>query len=196
MVNVTISLPEALKNKMDEHRDVNWSKLCRKAIEAYISTLENPIPKMKVELREVGFGFAKGKPGLRLHLSFKNEMTTQLVLDRMLFDVDFIPTSGTTLSVGSSVEVRKCIVPIGRWSVLHFIGVDPDTILLLDEQLARTFHCAAHIEMFFEGFKEAYTESHAIKIPIDEWREFVELVVKNEKERVKIREKRLLEIMG
>lgn len=79
--------------------------------------------------------------------------------------------------------------------MLHFIEADPNTMLLVDEQLARTFQCAANIEMFFEGFNESYTTSRVIKIPIDEWREFVKLVLKTEKEKMKIRAKRLSEII-
>ena len=178
---------------MDEHPDVNWSKVCREAIDAYISILENPIPKIKIELREVRFGYAKGKPGLLLHLSLKNEMNRQLVLDRMFFEVDFIPTPGTTLSVGSSAQMDKRDIPMGRWVMIPFIEVDPDAILFTDEQLARTFQCAAHIMAFFEDFKVSYNTSLSIKVPIDEWRRFVEVVLKNEKEKMKIRAKRLSE---
>ena len=191
MVNVTISVPEALKSRMEAHPDVNWSKVCREAIDTYIRMLENPIPDIKVELREVRFGYAKGKPGLLLDLSFKNEMNTQLVLDRMLFKVDFIPSPATTLSVGSGVEMNKRNIPMGKWVTIPFVEIDPDVILRLDVQLDRTFQCAAHIKAFFEGFKEAYITSHVIKVPIDEWQRFVELVVKDEREKMKIREMRL-----
>ena len=191
MVHVTISLPEALKHDMDEQPDVNWSKVCREAISAHIRLLENPYPEIKAELGEVRFVYQKGKPGLILDLAFKNEMRTQLMLDRILFDVDFIPTPGTTLSVGSSVEVRKLYVPAGKWLKRAFIDVDPDVIFLLDRQLTRPFQCRALITAFFEDFKEAYTISRAVKVPIYDWREFVDLVVKTEKERMGIREKRL-----
>ena len=180
MVNITISISETLKSKMETHSDVNWSKVCREAIDTYIRVLENPYPEIKVELREVRFGYDKGKPGIRLDLSFKNEMKTQLVLDRMLFEVDFIPTPETSLSVGSGVEMNKRNVPMGKWAMIPFMEINPDTILSLDFQLKRTFQCSAHITAFFEDFKEPYTTSHVIKVPIDEWRRFVEDVVKHE----------------
>ena len=197
MVNVTISLPEALKNKMDEHPDVNWSKVCREAIGAHIRLLENPYPEIKVELREVRFGYVKGKPGLRLHLSLKNEVTTQLVLDRMLFEVDFNPieTPETRFSVGSSIEVNKHDVPSGRWAIIPFVEVDPDRILLVDESLSRTFQCVVNIVAFFERFQVPLTVTRSVKIPIDEWREFVKLVLKTEKEKMRIKRKKLSEII-
>lgn len=196
MVNVTISLPEALKRKMDEHSDVNWSKVCREAIGAYIRLLENPCPEIKVELREVRFGYVKGKPGVRLHLSFKNEMTTKLVLDRMLFEVEFCPieTPETRFSVGSNIEMEKHDVPSGRWAIIHFVEVDPDTIFLVDETLSRTFQCVVNIVAFFERFQVPLTVNRSVKIPIDEWREFVELVLKTEKEKTRIRKKKLSEV--
>lgn len=195
MVTFTISLPAVLKDKMDAHPKENWSKVCREAIDVYIRMLENPIPDIKLELREIRFGYAKGiKPGLWLDLSFRNEVNMQLMLDRVLFEVDFRPMPAETLSVGLSVDMRKHIIPLGKWVMTPFIEVDPDVILSLDERLSRSFQCAAHITVFFEGFKEAYTTSLAVKIPIDEWRRFVEWVVKNEKEKMEIKKKRLSEI--
>lgn len=195
MVNVTISVPEVLKSKMDKHSDVNWSKVCRGAIDTYIKLLENPIPNIKMELDEVRFGYAKGKPGLFLDLVCKNEMNTQLILDRIFFEVDFHPTPGITLSIGSSEEMRKRIIPMGKWIMIPHVEVDSDTILRVDEQLARTFQCAVLITGFFEGFREAFTINRAVKVPIDEWRRFVELVMRTEKEKMKIRKKRLSEIV-
>jgi len=195
MVNVTISVPETLKSKMDEHPDVNWSKVCREAIDTHIRWLENPIPNIKIELDEVRFGYQNGKPGLLLDLSFKNEMQRELMLDRMFLEVEFRPTPGITFYIGSSEEMRRRIVPRGKWVMIPHVDVDPDTILRVDEQLARTFVCAVLITGFFEGFKEAYTINRAVKVPIDEWRRFVELVLKTEKEKAKIRKKRLSEIL-
>ena len=180
---------------MNEHPEANWSKVCREAIEAYIRMLKNPIPELKVEFSEVRFGYNKGKPGLWLDLPFKNKMNTELMLDRMLFEVDFIPAPAETLSVESSVEMRKHNIPIGKWVMIPFMEVEPDIILRLDEHLARTFQCAIHITMFFEGFKEAYTTSCTVKVPIDEWRRFVQQVVKNEKKKMRIKRKRLEEII-
>jgi hypothetical protein len=155
--------------------------------------LENPVPELKVELREVRFGYQKGKPELILDFSLLNEMKMELMLDRMLFEVNFHPTSGITLEIGSGVEIKKRIVPMGKWLMSPHLEIDPDIILRVDEQLTETFQCSASIMAFFEDFKEAYTMSFAIKIPHDEWQKFVELVLRNEKEKKNIREKRLAE---
>lgn len=195
MVNFTISLPEALKNRMDAHPKENWSKICREAIDVYIKMLENPLPDIKAELREVRFGYAKGKPCLLLDLVFRNKMNMQLVLDRILFEVDFIPTPGTTLNIASGVEMRKQTIPMGKWVMIPHVEIDPDMILRADEQLIRTFQCATHITAFFEDLKLPYTASQAIKVPIDEWREFVERVVKIEKQKVAMRKNRLKKVV-
>lgn len=192
-VNVTISVPEALKSRMDAHPKENWSKVCRDAIEARIRMLENPVPDMKVELREVRFGYQKGKPGLFLDFSFKNEMNTQLILDRMFFEVDFHPTPGITVDIGSSVELRKRIIPMGKYPMFPHVEVDLDTVLRVDEQLVRPFQCAVLITGFFEGFKDAYTINRSVKVPIYEWREFVKLVMKTEKEKIRVRKEQLKE---
>ena len=33
MVNVTLSVPEALKKEMERHREINWSEVARRAFE-------------------------------------------------------------------------------------------------------------------------------------------------------------------
>lgn len=40
MPNVTISVSKAVKDKMDEQEDVNWSAVCRMAIEGKIEDLD------------------------------------------------------------------------------------------------------------------------------------------------------------
>jgi hypothetical protein len=83
---------------------------------------------------------------------------------------------------------------MGKWVTIPHVEIDPDIILRVDEQLARTFQCAVHVMAFFEDFQDAYTDSRSIKVPIDEWRRFIEVVIKTEKEKIEIRQKRLLGI--
>ncbi|MEK6895806.1 MAG: hypothetical protein AABX48_04780 [Nanoarchaeota archaeon] len=40
MVNITLSVPEELKKKMERHKIINWSALAREAIEKRIIILE------------------------------------------------------------------------------------------------------------------------------------------------------------
>lgn len=40
MVNVTVSVPEVMKDKMDEFSEINWSEVARRAFMQKISDLE------------------------------------------------------------------------------------------------------------------------------------------------------------
>ena len=40
MVNVTVSVPEVMKDKMDEFAEINWSEVARRAFTQKISDLE------------------------------------------------------------------------------------------------------------------------------------------------------------
>ena len=40
MPTITISLPKELKERLDKHKDVNWSEVFRRAIEKKVTYLE------------------------------------------------------------------------------------------------------------------------------------------------------------
>lgn len=40
MVNITLSVPEELKKKMDEFPEINWSEVARKSIRERVALLE------------------------------------------------------------------------------------------------------------------------------------------------------------
>lgn len=194
MVNVTISLPEDLKKKMDVHPEMNWSKVCREAIHTRLRILENPTPEISVELKDIDLTFEKGKPGIRFNLTIKNKMKTRITLDRILLNVDFIPTPGTQVSVASDVYLHKTNFNPGARGFLLFLPIDVDTILRINETLDRPFNCNVAFTAFFEDFKEPKDTSLGQRIPIYDWRKFFDRVVKNEKELMEIKEKRNLKI--
>ena len=48
MVSITLSVPEELKNEMDEHPEMNWSEIARQAIKEKLTILR----KMDIILKE------------------------------------------------------------------------------------------------------------------------------------------------
>ena len=193
MVNVTISVTEELKARMDRWPDTNWSKVCREAIDTYIKTLENPIPQVEATLKEAKCDYEKGKPGLRLTLRFRNNMKTTIRLDRILYDVNFIPTPGTKISAGSDVYLRKkSFIAGSTHGIQPFMEIDADRLLKIDESITRSFQCNVELVSFFEGFRDPYVVGLETLIPYDFWRYFIERVLKNEKESLEIRNKRIL----
>ena len=195
MVNVTISVTEELKTRMDEHAEVNWSKICREAIDTCIRTLENPIPQVEMTLKEVECNYKMGKPGLRLTLHFRNNMKTAIMLDRILYEINFIPTPGTMLSVGSGVYLHKQSFAAGSACEINpFMEIDAYTFFRIDQNITHTFRCDIELVSFFEGFRRPYVARLQAQIPLDFWRRFVKLVMKNERESLETRNKMMRKI--
>ncbi len=40
MVNITLAIPEDLKEKLQKHKEVNWSAITRRALEEYLKRIE------------------------------------------------------------------------------------------------------------------------------------------------------------
>jgi hypothetical protein len=40
MVNITISIPDELRNKMKRHSEIKWSEVVRKSLASYVDQLE------------------------------------------------------------------------------------------------------------------------------------------------------------
>jgi len=40
MVNITLAIPESLKEKLQEHKEINWSAVTRKALEEHLIRIE------------------------------------------------------------------------------------------------------------------------------------------------------------
>jgi len=40
MVNITLTIPDELKAKLQKHREVNWSAVTRRALEEHLKTVE------------------------------------------------------------------------------------------------------------------------------------------------------------
>ena len=65
MVNLTISIPDDLCEKMKRHSEVKWSEVVRKALVIYLDRLEIvdggiiPMKKMAQKLRASGFDVSK-----------------------------------------------------------------------------------------------------------------------------------------
>lgn len=60
MANITISIPQKLREKMKKHSEVKWSEVVRKALTDYVDRLEEveggvvPIEKLAEELKDSG----------------------------------------------------------------------------------------------------------------------------------------------
>ena len=182
MPNVTISVPDGLKAEMDTLSEVNWSEICRKAIARYIAERKNPTPKIELDLREATldpYHYKTGYPTLTIPIRIHNKTQSEIMVDRILFDVRFVRSDGHQYVLGSSYDLYKRI--IGGNSVgeaLAHTTLPKEKIASLEGELASTFYCYISCAVFVEGFRNPYNQEVKTRIPIDDWKELVERVLK------------------
>lgn len=188
MVNVTISITEELKAEMDKYPEVNWSKVCRDAIDTYIRIIENPSPQVEFELKDVRLQWLGVEPRLQLDLHIRNNMKSEVVLDRLFYEVIFLTSRGSEFNIGSDVYLMKKSFS-GTVAIYPFMRINPSKMLQVSLDITRTFACRVQFQAFFEGFKEPYNTQKEAQIPIDFWQRFIKQVVDNEKQIAEIRNK-------
>jgi len=181
-VNVTISVSDELKAEMDNFPEVSWSEICRKAISRYISERKNPTPAIELDIRDVRLDtyHASGYPTLTATLRIHNKMNTEVIVDRILFDVRFSsPQTDKTFRVGSSFDLNRRIVfsnSVGQAQL--FLPVFREKIESLEGEFASTFPCMIGCIVIANGFKNPYNQEVRTEIPIDKWKEFTKKALK------------------
>lgn len=177
MVNVTVSVSDDLKAEMDKYPNVNWSEVTRKAFQTYIQNLKKSYPPLEVEIKGVRIGYDKAlmKPLMILHLNITNKLGSKIVIDRMLFRVEFCKEySRAQLQGAFQLESLK-FHPISEETTVRVI-LYPDVNMLrrLRDKMNKTFWLYIVTEIYVQGFDSPEIKVPYIKIPIDEWKEQVE----------------------
>ncbi|MFX0210848.1 MAG: hypothetical protein ACFFDT_33020 [Candidatus Hodarchaeota archaeon] len=176
MPNVTISVPDSLKTEMDEFTEVSWSQICRDAISRYIAERKNPTPKIELDLLRAVLkakDFHQGYTSLNLSLRIHNKMDFEIIVDRIIFHVDFWK-GNTVYAMGNSFDIHKII--INSTSTVNkstYLNIYKEKIYELEDLFDSTFPCRIRCVVFVEGFKQPYNTELRTRIPIDEWLEVV-----------------------
>jgi len=181
MPNVTISVTEELKAEMDKLHEVSWSEICRKAISRYIAQRNNPMPRIELELRNstiTHYSFQTGYPTLSLDLKIHNRMDSEITVDRILADARFVKDSNY-LAIGNAHDLRKKnIQPNSSGPATIHLRLPEEKIRELKDEFKSTFDCRVFCYVFVEGFKNEYNGEIKTSIPIDQWNDIVNIVMK------------------
>lgn len=182
MPNVTISVPDSLKAKMDTLSEVNWSEICRKAISRYIAQRKNPTPKIELDLREVrldSHGYQTGYPTLTVPLRIHNKMESEITIDRILYTIQSITEDGHQYILGSGCDLYKRIIDSNSIDTATIRSPLPnEKIASLKNVFTSTFRCVIRCIVFVDGFRNPYNQDVTTRIPIDDWRELSKRVLK------------------
>ena len=181
MVNFTVSIPEDLKAEMDKFPEVNWSNLTRKSIQEYLSNRNSWYPPVEFEIEEMHLRYDNDlmKPSLSLSLKSTSKLDYQLVVDRILYKIEFDKEYGRGKLQGAFSEQSlgyQLISTSGSKITLSFY---PEITMLrrLRDKLDATFWVYVTLQAYVQGFTSPNTNVLSIKVPIDEWKTQVEAVL-------------------
>lgn len=178
MPNLTINVPDGLKDEMDTLTEVNWSEVCRNAISRYIAQRKNPTPNIELELRNsrlIDLAYETGYPTLSIDLRIHNKMDSGIMVDRILANASFFERDGSHVRhIGAAHDLHRRI--IGAHSVggatIH-IPFPKEKILELRDVFDSSFDCRVRCLVFVEDFSNAYNQEVKATIPIDLWNNVV-----------------------
>jgi hypothetical protein len=186
MTNVTISVPEELKAEMDKFPEVSWSETCRKAIAQYISERKYPSPNIELDIRDVRLAVShdSGYPAFTATLRIHNKMNSDIILDRILFNVKFYsPKDGAEVRIGSHYDLYRRVISsnsIGGAQI--YLPISKEKVESLEVTFGATFSCIIDCVVFADGFKNPCNQSVRTEVPIDKWDEFVDAILETFKE--------------
>lgn len=174
MVNFTVVIPEDLKAEMDKFTDVNWSELTRKSIQMYIQNRKNWFPPLEFELKELHVGYEHDlkRPSMSLSLKATNKLDSELIIDRILFKVEFDKEQGRGKLEGAfadqSFEYRRILS--GESKIEIFFYPQVDMLQRLSDKMEATFWVYVTLTVYAQGFVSPQIKVVPIKVPIDEWK--------------------------
>lgn len=181
MPNVTITVPDDLKAEMDNFPEVSWSEICRKAIARYIDERKNPAPNIELDLGDTRldpYGYQSGQPELAFTFRIHNKMESEITVDRILFSVRFVG-EGNQYTIGSGHDLFKRLVAANSiGGAQGYLGMPKETIESLAMKFKSSFYCIISCVVFAEGFKNAFNQEVRTRIPIDDWRNLVDMTLK------------------
>jgi len=175
VVNFTVTIPEDLKAEMDKLPDVNWSDLTRKSIQIYLKGKKNPFPPLEFEIKEMHIDYDDDlkTPLMSLSLNAMNKFDSELVIDRILFKVEFDKEYGRSKLEGAFTGQFLEYLSVrgqGESNIKITFYPEVDMLRLLSEKLESTFWVYVSLSVFVQGFVCPQIKVVPTKVPIDEWK--------------------------
>ena len=187
MINVTITVPEEMKTKMDKYSDVSWSEICRNAISKYIAQRENPKPIIDLEQRLSRinhYDHETGYASLTIDLRIGNRMSSEIIVDRILATARTqAHDDGKTVIFGEAYDLRRKTIDANAvgGSTLRF-SFPREKLLEFKDRFTKTFDCTVKCLVFVDGFKDAYWQEFFVLIPIDLWNRTIDQALERGRE--------------
>jgi len=170
MPNVTITVPEELKDKMDKYSEVSWSEICRNAISQYIAQRENPTPRIELYItspRLCDYDYEIGYPTLTLDFKILNRMNSKITVDRILTTTFAVKPDGKQIGFGSANDLRrKTIEPNSTGFATVDIPLTKEKLKELQNKFKISVDCKVKCTVFVDGFEHAYEQEIPFLIPL------------------------------
>jgi len=187
MTNVTITVPEELRIKMDNYSEVSWSEICRNAISQYIAQRENPTPRLELDVRSPRIDHYDSETGyatLIVDLRIQNRMSSEIILNRVLATGSAETPNGLNVYFGQTYDLhKKTITPNSVGSATIRLPFPREKLLEFKDKFTRTFNSRLFCRVFVDGFRDDYTQEVIVQIPIDVWNSVIEKALKRGQEK-------------
>lgn len=170
MANITVSVPEELKAKMDQMTDVNWSEIARNGFTQYIRTRESQSPPIHVGVRTFSFATDMEKDTvLRVGLQLRNDSDAPLVIDRMSISANI-----GGWYVGPQYRHEGSYINKNSESNMPLdLKLVPTIAISLIRSIKASFRCELTIVTYCDGFAAPYHFYHSEKVTIEEWNSYL-----------------------
>ena len=170
MVNVTITVSQELKDKMDKYSEVSWSEICRNAISQYIAQRENPTPRIDLYIttpRLCDYDYETGYPTLTLDFKIANRMNSEITVDRILTTTFTADRDGKMIGFGSANDLRRKVIEpnsIG-FATVH-LPLTKEKLRELQNRFKLSIDCTVRCTVFVDGFEHGYNQEIPFLVPL------------------------------
>lgn len=175
MANLTISIPDELKEQMDKQfPEANWSQISRNAIQQYIAARQNVVPKLEIFLQQTiqDINFEIG-PGIWTQVRIENRMPIELVVDRILFTTTLYSSNKFIAGREGAHLAPVYLLPNGSGSAQYFFAMEPAFLVKSSEDIKQSVQLRETVRAYVQGFQQPVGAQLQSKIPLDEWQTYI-----------------------
>lgn len=170
MTNITVSVPEDLKSKMDQMADVNWSEVARNGFAQYIRGRESQSPPIQYVVRTFTFANDMEKDAvLRIGVQVRNNSDAPLAIDRMSISGNI---GGWYVAPQYRHEMSR-LEKNAEGNLQLDLKISPTIAISLMKNIKASFRCELTIVTYCNGYAAPHQFGHNEKVTIEEWNNYL-----------------------
>jgi hypothetical protein len=163
---------------MEAQAEVNWSEVCRNAIQVYLENRRSTAPRLSVRIERTSIDYYSTlvTPQLNIQLAVRNLMGREVMVDRILFTSNLVSVkTGNTLFYLDGAYLSKFSLAADGEQIIPCVRpLDYMTMERLIRAVKGSFRAQIAITVFVDGLRQPLIANATATIAIDEWNEAVD----------------------